>query len=76
MKMLSTPTAKTRKGTTSIMMSVAGTPQKLYTPRDAMTERKTRTTPARPSAIFEWICKKKINSKMQYTSYYCIITNP
>ena len=45
MKMLSTPTAKTRKGKISKIMSVAGTLAKPNNPMDAHTEIKTSITP-------------------------------
>ena len=48
MKMLSTPTARTRKGMTSTMINVAGTPRKRKNPRDETTERRTTNTPTRP----------------------------
>lgn len=51
--MLSTPTARTRKGITSIMIRVAGTPAKQNIPNDDSTETITINTPARPREIFE-----------------------
>lgn len=51
MKMLSTPTASTRNGITSMMINVAGIPMKANKPTDETTEAKTITTPPRPSVI-------------------------
>lgn len=48
MKILSTPTARTRKGMTSTIINVAGTPRKRKKPRDETTERRTTNTPTRP----------------------------
>lgn len=48
MKILSTPTASTRKGITSIMIKVAGTPMNANKPTDDMTEASTIKTPPRP----------------------------
>lgn len=55
---LSTPTARTRNGTTSMMISVAFTPMYDKRPKEEPTAQRTITTPARPSEIFESICKQ------------------
>lgn len=51
--MLSTPTARTRKGITSIIIKVAGTPAKQKMPKDESTDTMTINTPANPREIFE-----------------------
>ena len=51
MKILSTPTARTRKGMISKMMRVAGTPTNPKIPTEAPTERRTITTPPSPRVI-------------------------
>ena len=56
MKMLSTPTAKTRKGMTSMMIKLSGTPMKEYRPMDVVTDMITTITPERPNTILESIC--------------------
>uniref|UniRef100_A0A2P2KIF1 Uncharacterized protein n=1 Tax=Rhizophora mucronata TaxID=61149 RepID=A0A2P2KIF1_RHIMU len=53
MHMLSTPTAKTRKGMTSIIINVDSTPIALKNPTDPMTESITSTTPERPSRTLD-----------------------
>ena len=58
MKMLSTPTARTRKGMTSMMIKLSGTPMKEYTPMDVVTDMVTTITPERPNTILESICKE------------------
>ncbi|KAJ0917000.1 hypothetical protein HanPSC8_Chr06g0268321 [Helianthus annuus] len=49
MHILSTPTSKTRKGMTSMMISVDFTPIALKKPTDAITESITSITPESPS---------------------------
>lgn len=51
MKILSTPTASTKKGMTSMMIKVAGMPTKANKPTEEITEAKTITTPPKPSVI-------------------------
>ncbi len=51
MKMLSTPTARTRKGMISKIMSVAGTPANPKIPIEADTDNSTIITPPRPKVI-------------------------
>lgn len=51
--MLSTPTARTRKGITSMIINVAGMPAKQKIPKEERTETITIKTPAKPSEIFE-----------------------
>lgn len=53
--MLSAPTAKMRKGTTSIMMRVVETPKQAQSPRDEKTARSTMRTPPNPRVILESI---------------------
>lgn len=55
MKILSTPTARTRNGMTSIIMSVAGMPTKPNKPTEQTTEANTKSTPPRPRVILESI---------------------
>lgn len=50
--MLSTPTASTRKGITSMMMRVAGTPRKDQRPMEENTEARTIETPPILREIF------------------------
>lgn len=54
-KILSTPTARTRNGMTSIIISVAGMPMKPNKPTEHTTEANTRSTPPRPRVILESI---------------------
>ena len=51
MKILSTPTASTKKGITSMMIKVAGVPAYEQAPNDAATDSKTITTPMIPTVI-------------------------
>jgi len=51
MNMLSTPTANTRKGMISKMISVAGTPANPNTPMEAATDKRTIIIPPRPRLI-------------------------
>lgn len=59
MKILSTPTASTKNGMTSITISVKGTPKKLKMPREQATELSTIKIPAMPKEIFESTYKKE-----------------
>merc|ERR1740124_269725 len=52
MKMLSTPTASTRKGITSMMMRVAETPAYEHVPNAAATDNNTMITPTMPTVNF------------------------
>ena len=51
--MLSTPTAKTKKGMISKMIIVAETPIKPKTPIDAATDKRTIKTPPKPSVTYK-----------------------
>lgn len=51
MKILSTPTASTRNGITSMMIKVAGIPIKANKPTEETTEASTITTPPNPRVI-------------------------
>lgn len=51
--MLSTPIASTKKGMTSITISVSGIPKKLKMPIEHATELSTIRMPAIPREIFE-----------------------
>lgn len=51
--MLSTPTAKTRKGITSTIIRVAGTPIKEKRPNDDITDTSTIKTPKKPKVNFD-----------------------
>lgn len=51
MNMLSTPTASTRNGMTSIMIKVAGIPIKANKPTEETTDANTITTPPKPRVI-------------------------
>uniref|UniRef100_A0A7C8ZWA3 Uncharacterized protein n=1 Tax=Opuntia streptacantha TaxID=393608 RepID=A0A7C8ZWA3_OPUST len=62
MHMLSTPTAKTRKGMTSIMIRVDFTPTELKNPTDPSTESMTKMTPESPSSTFEEMKKEENRS--------------
>jgi hypothetical protein len=53
MKMLSTPIARTRKGITSEMINVAGSPNKLHNPTDIASDINTIEIPARPKRNLE-----------------------
>ena len=53
MKRLSTPTASTRKGTTSMMMSVASILTRLRRQMDPITAIRTISTPSSPITIFK-----------------------
>lgn len=59
--MLSTPTAKTKKGMTSTMMRVAGIPKYENAPRDDITDIRTIRTPTRPNVNLE-STYRKLNS--------------
>ena len=48
MKMLSTPTAKTKNGMISKIIKVADTPMKPNIPIEAATDKSTMKTPPRP----------------------------
>lgn len=50
---MSTPTASTKNGITSIIIRVAGTPAKQNMPREERTDTITMKTPAKPNEIFE-----------------------
>ncbi len=52
MKILSTPTARTRNGTTSMMIRVAGTPAYENVPNELATEHRTIRTPHKPTMSF------------------------
>ncbi|KPM09646.1 hypothetical protein QR98_0081870 [Sarcoptes scabiei] len=56
MKRLSTPTARTRNGITSTMISVERTPKKHNKPIDEITDRSTIKIPVKPSIILESTC--------------------
>ena len=51
-KILSTPTARTKNGITSIIIKVADNPVNEHAPRDAATDNKTITTPTIPTVTF------------------------
>ena len=56
--MLSTPTASTRKGMTSMIIKLRGTPINEYRPMEVVTDMITTITPDRPKTIFESIWEK------------------
>ena len=58
--MLSTPTASTKKGITSIMIRVALIPNHEQKPNDDATDNKTMTTPTIPTVIFASTYNQKI----------------
>lgn len=67
MNILSTPTASTRNGMTSMMIKVAGTPRYPKSPTDAATDARTIETPATPRAIWLSICKRlKFNQQLHH----------
>jgi len=52
-KILSTPTASTRNGMTSMMINVAGTPINPNNPTEQITDASTMSTPPSPRVILE-----------------------
>ena len=56
MKILSTPTAKAKNGTTSAIIRVIGTLQYENIPNDIITEKKTIITPLNPTVSWSSIC--------------------
>ena len=65
MNRLSTPTAKTRNGTTSRIINDASTFKKLMNPNEAPTAINTINTPKKPRHTFRSIC-------MQVCMYICM----
>ena len=59
MKRLSTPTASTRKGTTSMMMRVAVILARLRKQMEPITANRTTSTPTNPTESFMSICERE-----------------
>ena len=75
MKILSTPTAKTRKGMISKMIKVAETPMNPKMPMEAATDSNTIITPPNPKVIWRVIRSrdwKLIRNNYSYSILYII----
>lgn len=74
MKILSTPTASTKNGMTSMVRRVVGTPAYPHTPKEQNTEHSTTTIPPTPRVI---LLSNYKNLKLQFAKIFpkCNLTN-
>ena len=71
MKILSTPTAKTKNGIISNIIKVAETPMKPKIPIEAATDRRTIITPPKPRVI----CKSLLSVLYFTKKNYLFVSN-